>query len=246
VLDKIHRVFPFLGNILTPYGVGPITLTDVYWGENPVQPDAHPGFWILIEIVLIVLAAAWVIRWRRRSQNHLESTLTDFALIFTFLTFFTAVQAYHYAIFDRYYEPALIGCLIWLSAGSVNLAETTRRMKGALTFILLFFAVFSVAGVHDLFAWNHSRWALFQRAVSRGVAISEIDGGYELNGWFAFEEGRPNAVSPGCGLVQPWYCGHRSYQIVMGAGNDAVVVDSEPVRSWMGRYPDLQLIRISK
>jgi 4-amino-4-deoxy-L-arabinose transferase-like glycosyltransferase len=33
-LASLHSSFPFLTNVFTNYGVGPITLTDVYWGQT--------------------------------------------------------------------------------------------------------------------------------------------------------------------------------------------------------------------
>jgi hypothetical protein len=202
--------------------------------------------WILVEVILLLVAGGWVLRWRRRQETKSESVITDFGLIFSILTFFSSVQAYHYSIFDRYYEPALVGCLIWLSGGKRSLGNSRRVVKFVFAGLILVFAGFSVGGVHDLFAWNHARWSLFQRAVSRGVPISDLDGGYEINGWFAFEEGRPNSSSPGCGLVQPWYCGNRSHKIVMDPNGGGVVEDSEPVQAWIGTYPDLKLLRISR
>ena len=251
VEDKIHRFFPFLGNILTPYGIGPITLTDVYWGPNPLQPKVHEEFWMIVEVILLFLASGWILRWERRQSESRQSktcgsVISDFGLIFTILTFFTAVQAYHYAIFDRYYEPALMGCLIWLSGGSVNQVNFKRSLKAVLALVLFLVASLSVGATHDLFAWNQARWTLFQRAVSRGVPITDIDGGYEINGWFAFEEGRPNSQSRGCGLVQPWHCGNRSYKIVMDSSSGVRVLDAESVHSWIGHYPDLKLIQVSK
>ena len=45
--------------------------------------------------------------------------------------------------------------------------------------------MFSVAAVHDYFAWNRARWtALNYLTDEMHVAPNRIDGGMEFNGWF--------------------------------------------------------------
>jgi hypothetical protein len=42
--ELLHRSLPFMGNLIHPGGLGPITLTDVYIFERP-QPRLPDAFW---------------------------------------------------------------------------------------------------------------------------------------------------------------------------------------------------------
>src|SRR5438874_1365609 len=51
----------------------------------------------------------------------------------------------------------------------------------------------SLGIMHDWLAWNHTRWTLGYRALGRGIKASDIEGGFEWDGWHARWELKPLA-----------------------------------------------------
>lgn len=54
--------------------------------------------------------------------------------------------------------------------------------------LLVAYGVFSVAGIHDYFAWNRARWQAIDYLMADVHATpAQIDGGYEFNGWYDYD-----------------------------------------------------------
>ena len=59
------------------------------------------------------------------------------------------------------------------------------RWRGALSLGLIFiYAGVSVAATHDYLAWNRMRWMATRLLMESGISPTQIDGGYEFNGWY--------------------------------------------------------------
>jgi hypothetical protein len=154
------------------------------------------------------------------------------------LTLVATLLAYRDEIFDRYHYAGVIGFAIALASffpreREVRLAKATAVWIGAL-------ALFSVLGVRDYFRWNDARAALLTEATARGIAIADIDAGFEPNGWNSLEN---HARSPGCGPATAWLCSDRPFRIgIAGVTTDSVLL-SRPSGVWLARFPDLEIIR---
>lgn len=106
-------------------------------------------------------------------------TLGYFALLLTL--------GWHWIVFDRYLlgvMPCAIVAGIWLSQRCVG-----PRLPRSSVVMLVVFAVFSVAGTHDLFAWQRARLAAIHELRQAGIPRTEIAGGFEYDGWTQIEDG---------------------------------------------------------
>lgn len=165
-----------------------------------------------------------------------------FGLILGMLTFLASVQAYLFAIFDRYHFQAILGMTITLPILLTSWLKVPSRQTFLVSVVsLIGVGLWAVGAQHDYFAWNEARWKLLRRAEASGIPAREIDGGYEVNGWLTFERGRPNADDPECGLRQLWFCSSRRYQIAINLEEGRREILRERVNSWLGDFPDLLL-----
>jgi hypothetical protein len=252
-LGTLHRFFPFLGNIWTPYGVGVVTLSDVLRGLHDRLPSFAAWPWLLFEASLIVVAGGWIALWRRfrgrgaeADPQSIDTEIVAFGVVFSLLTFATAVQAYLFQVFERYYFGALLGLTLALPSllnGTLERLSSRSRQALLMALPVLALGAFSLLGTHDYFRWNEVRWQLLRDAQQKGISAREIDGGYELNGWLGFEDGAPNRADPGCSYAQLWACTGRRYQIAIQPVGQSEVILRRPVRSWLRNFPDLLLVR---
>lgn len=83
--------------------------------------------------------------------------------------------------FDRYVLDlmplVIIGC-IWLYQEYIR-----PELPVSSVAVLAFYAIFAVAGTHDWFAWQRARLAAIHELRVAGVARTEIQGGFEYDGW---------------------------------------------------------------
>jgi len=56
------------------------------------------------------------------------------------------------------------------------------------TLVIASFAFFSVCTTRDYLAWNRTRWkALRELMASGNISPSDVDGGFEFNGWYLYD-----------------------------------------------------------
>jgi hypothetical protein len=237
--EYLHRSFPFMGNLIHPGGIGPMTLTDVYVFEAP-QPRLPDAFWLGVEIVAVLLSAYWVAVVASVGgalKRGMCREVSSFGLLLTLGSLFLVWQAYSTQVLDRYYFPCFLGvALVLATLLESRLAETrvgTVLGSGAW---LVPLAVFTVLGLHDYFRWNEARWQLFNEAVARRIDPARIDGGYEIDGW-VWREPPAGAGTQACiggrchcdGVW--WHCQDASYRIGLN-----VVEGYEEVRRLEPKY----------
>ena len=221
--EFLHRTFPFMGNLIHPGGMGPITLSDVYIFEK-AQPRLPDGLWIGVEIVAVLLSAYWVpffANVSRGLERGIRREVFLFGLLLTLGSLILVWQAYATRVFDRYYFPCLLGVALMLATLlESRLAGTPRGfvLKGAAWLVPL--VLFTVLGLHDYFRWNEARWRLFNDAVAQGIDPARIDGGYEIDGWILKEPpagaGTQPCIGGRCHCDGVWWrCQDASYRIGM-------------------------------
>jgi hypothetical protein len=252
-VQTLRPVFPFLGNVMLPFGLGPLTLTDTYMEAPKNIPGYSLGFWIILEVSLVALSWTWVdlsrrasMMFRARLVSSIRQQLILFGFLFAGLSFFLAVQAYLSGLFERYFFSSLLGVVL----GTILLLEQIEPVKH-LRRVVLGFAVLawgllgglSIIAEHDYFRWNEVRWKLFERAVGQGISARQIDGGYELNGWLAVEGDRPNASDPDCNPRVSWFCGSRTFAIGLNPPEAGEILLREPVATWLRNFPEMMLYR---
>ncbi len=222
ILWSMERLMPLPGNLIHDFGLGPILLRDVAISKAP----HHPALGLILRLPLTLLAVTGLILgmllvWRQKNairDNPVRLWMIGIGIFYALLFVVTSY------FFDRSMLIMLPLLLIMLPATA---STPTGRRSGI--FILSLFAVFSVLGTHDYFAWNRARWqALDTLTRVEGIAAAEIDGGFEFNGWH--KPGKP--VQPQKGKSWWWVQDDR-YLITMGVRSGYAVYRTFPFRRWL-------------
>jgi hypothetical protein len=196
VLWAAGRLMPLgsPGCILVDLGTGPRTMA----GEPPHAPVL---FWVAVTAVS-AFGAAWLVLTlasiARRSLAQLLSTRNGRPLwLSAFLVLVAMVYwipfAYYGPWFDRYLllEMSLLGLLIageaMRSAGR-GLPPSAPRLAAAAALALAYLG-FGIVSAHDYLAWNQARWAAGRSLIeSRDIAPADINGGYEFDKYFYWQD----------------------------------------------------------
>jgi len=232
----LNSTFPFLNNVVTSYGVGPITLTDVYWDNAQTRPHVPATPWLVVEVLLVFASLGWgSVATRVRTQ---KSEIGVFGITFALLSLVAVVLSYQYDIYDRYHYPGVLGFTIALAAFFP--AQNEVRLRRAAVVWITAMAAFSTLSLHDYFRWQEARAAVLSRAARRGIPLSAIDAGYEPNGWNIVER---KAAALGCGSEVAFFCRNRQYRIGLEQGPADSLILSQASDAWLVHFPDIKLMK---
>lgn len=146
---------------------------------------------IQLLITLLVVSAAFgcmVIVYRRRREitssddaqlaQRLFWLLVPFSVCYFLLLIPLAFQRLSFGRYTLGVMPcAIIGC-IWLYQRCVAPVLPARTVG-----VLVVYAMFAVAGTHDIFAWQRARMAAIQEIRSSGIPRTGIEGGFVYDSW---------------------------------------------------------------
>jgi hypothetical protein len=263
---NLHRLFPFSSNIVHPRGVGPNTLTDMFFFNRDYYAILSRPFWRFVTYALLGVTALWGLPLtalrRVKGTERAGREVAAFAAMFSILSLAAVVQAMGRTGFDRYYLPILFGaaiCVAFLLNTEQQAVSPLRKQAGSMVAFLVLtlpLAFFTCAGVHDYFRWNDARWRLVERARQQGMPTTSIDGGYEVNGWLSFDLMRkhPTEIDTNhcigichCeipwGLASIWTCYDDSYRVGMSLRNGYIEIDRDEPRFWLGKNQPVLLSR---
>lgn len=124
--------------------------------------------------------------------------------------------------FDRYF----LFMMPLLMAVICSTASTERMSRGWLAgalVVIVLFGGFAVAGTHDYFAWNRARWKAYLDLVQVDkIPPTQVNGGYECNGWTCFHGNADMDVH-----IQPFYV------ITLGPLDSFEVIRAYRVKTWL-------------
>lgn len=243
-LSVKHEVPPLLGNVLRPFGIGPLTLYDTYQLQRslPQFPGAA-GFWWLVSagacwgaatgsMAALSLGVA-LVRGRREERPAQAAALLGFAACYGGAVLaFGAIAP----LFDRYLIPLLPP----LVAMVVLAAEGDRRHAAELAaagMAVAAMAVFSVLSTHDWLAWQRSRWEAVRFLEARSIPANKIDGGYEFNGMTTYRPGPPNQSGK-----QGWWVEDDEYVLAAGPRDGYREIANFGVDAWLWRNGEQILV----
>lgn len=188
---------PIEHNMLIRSGLGPLTLHDTdrlglrHWAELP------PAFWLVVSAFSLFGTAVLLVRaagvlppmlrqlWPGRLQA--EHAVSLYLLLATLILMTLHVIA---EIYDRYYlvVTPLLTAFLLRGVGSVVVRPAKAAAAGAVL-LVAGFAWFAVAGTHDFIESNRLRWqATDWLAAEKGAKPTDIDGGFEYNGWHLYSD----------------------------------------------------------
>ena len=173
-------IFPILDNIIYDFGLGPATLYDSYWHFRGVEKTNHLGtsLWVFLTWIISVLFAFLCIHTIKKIKV-LNFGYQNIFIVFILLGYLTLTGSI--PGFDRYYLFPTILVLSLLSMIDIKLKIVFP--------ILVPIAWFSIAGTHDYLSWNRARWKCIDYLMKeKAIKSSEIDGGFEFNGWYNYND----------------------------------------------------------
>lgn len=187
----LGQLFPYLRNKITRFGF--LTPNEVIVGAREVWWGDTLG-WIA-SVLLALGAAIFVARWLRgREPRDADLAYPPDpepvrAVVVRFAGLLLALQlAYGFAtfgiLFDRHLIALLPAALVVL-VGSQAPGVHVRLVPYALC--LVPYALYAVAGTHDVHAFSRAAAAAGDRLIARGVDPQRIDAGLAFNGWHMYE-----------------------------------------------------------
>jgi hypothetical protein len=244
-LYTLYAPVPENGHILTPSGLGPRSLRDTFLLRQnfPVIPAVMSIFWFSSIVVgalggggillYLVQAASQVIRGFWRPECRAASWLEALTLVFLgayatslLLVGFTSRSP----LFDRYlllFAPAVLMLVVTKETRSRYMPARRWRVALSLTLVLVY-AAGDVAATHDYLAWNRARWMATRTLMDAGISPSQIDGGYEFNGWYLFNPNYQRVPNKSY-----WWVDDDEYIIASGPLKGYVELQRFSFRHWL-------------
>jgi hypothetical protein len=190
-------------------------------GERPLVIGT--GGQVLLTLAGYVGAAVLVDRARAKAtRSPLCNPFVLFTLVHALLLLVSPLLC------DRYLIPLMPGALALAAT-----PEARRRWAPGLV-VLGVFAAGALGLMPDWLARKSARWELGRRALARGIAADEIEGGFEWDGWYAPEPvahgqtaGLPSGLTlPFDHFRHPHITGR--YALAFSQISSTVARDSEP------------------
>jgi len=226
---SVWRFIP-VANVLYNLGVGPKVLKDAYWGKN-LHPVLSENMLLVIKIIgtlgvslLTFYFLTAISNFKKVLQNsgikiNIETENNNFENIvgnkFQFtIKFISLAVIISFSLFlllgnyffDRYLLFLFPFTLILFLPASFTNSKIGTSIAIVFLLINLFF---SVSATHDYLAWNRARWTGLDSLTNSGISPSEIDGGFEFNGWY-----ETNTRNPGNEFEKSWWFVNQDKYVV--------------------------------
>ena len=190
------------GHVFVNLGLGPHTLRDVAVLRMTYPYRLSEPFRIGLMIVTAACAAVaigLVVRaLRPPGEDESRNMLIRYAAVYV-LCGAAAIVGMR-VFFDRYTIDTgwPLALLLPLLAAEYRPRRATRLAASAL---LLAFALLAVSATAEYLAWNRARWDAFRYLRANGIALEQMDAGYEINAMLAVRAGRSALGKRGFGVA---------------------------------------------
>jgi hypothetical protein len=235
---------PYLeNNTIDAAGIGPFTVYDGLPRELVVQQRQAGFVWTMAGLVAAFgISAVLVLAYKSikqliRGRNH-----ADAQMVFTMAVIAAyAVPFLITAFFDRYLLFILpFVLLLWSQVWPRAENQKTFKLQKplALTWVAVVLILSSIA-THDYFAWNRARWEAISYAESIGASPETMDGGFEYNGYYLFEQ-QPRIRVSGKSF---WWVKDDEYAVTFSEVPGYELLRSFPVNRYSDRtQPEILLM----
>lgn len=178
-----HMPYKNGGEILINLGLGPPTLRDT-WIERLPYPSHLPFFATTFLTFASAAGGAWLVWsliaggwWKEAEGVNLVRTMAA-RYGQAHMALATAALFVSGLYFERYVLDSL-----WALAVVIPIMVEPRivRFRRICITLIVVFALFSIGATQEYLDWNRARWAAFGELQSRGITLSRLDGGYEIN-----------------------------------------------------------------
>jgi len=253
-LIDLGFVLPGLGNVLAPFGIGPLTLRDTaqFRLNLPVVPPAVAIAWqgltvlgAAVGMFAALAAARALLRVARGilTGRDRQETWPAMLLLVTsgaYAAGILLVGVQYGTFFDRYllYLIVPLAALLAIRRAPPGPVQDRPWRAALCVGVLGAYAAFSVLGTHDYLAWNRARWQATASLLASGVKPNAIEGGYEFDGWNLY------ATPVYLDHLQPsnWYYDDDEYVIASGPLGGYTEVRRVAFIKWLGLHEASVLI----
>jgi hypothetical protein len=245
-------MMPSMTNVLTSYGLGPMTLRDTYLLSTnlPFIPETATLLWGMTTALSILAGAiilCHVCALAKRALADLASPSTRPA---TWLFWMLAAMALSYflilllisgtlTVFERYFL-VFVPVVVLLLVNRMRDDGASVRPQAFIvpTVLILAYAGFSVAATRDYLEWNRMRWQASNTLMTdKKITPAEIDGGYEFNGLYLYDPGYVQKK----GKSWWWVVGDQ-YVIASGPLTGYSELKRYPFKRWLLQSEDQVLV----
>jgi len=181
-LQSGDRLMPYFGNLISKYGL---------FKENEVlagQRTILIGQWARVALTFLSCLGLLGLIIRACAAARSSLLRKQSVLILAGLFYFVLVVVTRNPLFDRYLLLPLIAMVsVVATAPTQGLKRRDRRISrwaGATCCLVLGFLAALL--IEDYFRWSEARWAAGNWAVSQGTLATQVQGGWEWNGWSYF------------------------------------------------------------
>ncbi len=163
------------GNMFYNIGLGPVVLKGVV-AHQPDSWELSPLGLTIFRLISALGAILLIFSTKALSDEH-QHLRFMFRVSRIVLACFVVFNCVNWIMIDRY-------MLVLFPFVMVMLAAKYPANHGWPGWVLLgIMALFSICGTHDYFSWNRARYQGLNDLMAQGVKPSEIDGGFEYNGY---------------------------------------------------------------
>ncbi|TAK40628.1 MAG: hypothetical protein EPO28_09840 [Saprospiraceae bacterium] len=184
-LVKIDKVFPFGGNILFNFGLGPELLVDVYTLGLPNTPKL-PEWVLLLTNYFSQLSATFLLLLIIKGFAALSLPDRRFTCLLLLVNAIYLPLLSITSFFDRYLLLP-IASFFWVLSLFTSPSGWRFPSLKWLPFCLI--SLFSLLATKDYLSWNRAKFQAFEYLLSQGASIHEMDAGYEYNGLYNYHSG---------------------------------------------------------
>ncbi len=239
----IHPPVALYGNVIVNLGIGPLLFKDSYLLGQP-RLAALPGaaYYAIVLVTLplvIVLVHGILASVKRLLRDDRSPPIASVALLAALLYLGIVVLA---GARDRYLIPLCMLLTVWMVLDRSPAqwdALKPRKALAAAVAVLALTGAFSIAGTHDFMATRRAaQQAHDHLLVDLKVDPCQVDGGFELNGYYCYDPHfRPE---PG---LSWWWVHREDYLVVLGALPGYEVAATFPFNRWLGPDGAVYLLR---
>ena len=235
-LVKKDFIMPYKGNILTDFGLGPLTLHDTFFLKSSYSftPTILKQFWIALTIIAVfssVLLMYYLLITAKQLLQKPENIQSsnpkwmNILVILSILLYYLPIGAMGGG-FDRYMlllMPLLMVLVVSCDQKIIQLYPINKYMISIALAIILIYGGFTVGATHDYLSWNRIRWQALDGFLLHDLKVSpnKIDGGYEFNCWYLYNPNDTYAnkfeVNPNKTDKSFWYVDRDDYMITFGS-----------------------------
>lgn len=216
-----------VGNIWNRAGLGPLVLKDTYFGVN-LPHFLSSNQWDIVRFLgflggAFMLYAFLVSIKGSKSFGMLSDKRLFPALILAPYLLYLLVD---YNMFDRYFMVAFVLSIVITIDKWAGLAQRVS-LPGVLFLLLL--GAFAIAGTKTYLSWNRLRWEMLNQLEAQGIPPTEVDGGFEYNGWHQTGSRRPIRREG----KSWWFVAEDKYALSAGALPCYEVLEKIAYRRWL-------------